>query len=237
MKIQCQVDVVNRLHIPLNLRSNGKYLKSTLAIGREPKNENEYFILHFSSINKTGTRYKVKNIKQVFVKCLNEGKATIRFEDPPHDLLIKCEVLQLKCFIELLKSCVTGDTVKLQLSDLSNITAIAKDNAPTKLLIRDRSDFPTKGLPRTLESLCINGLRLCNFRRDILLLNHLVVLDLSNNEIKKMPYEFGTFLIVIFILKFHNSNSVYYCILNKFIFICSQVECQVFVNYICLITS
>ncbi|XP_046966564.1 leucine-rich repeat protein 1 isoform X2 [Vanessa cardui] len=191
MKLQCQIEVINRVHCSLNIRSNGKYLKSTLALGKEPKNENEYFILLFSSVNKNGTKYKLKSIKQVFVKCINEGKATIRFEEPPHDLCIKCEVIQLKSFMRLLKSCITGETKDLKLSNLSSLAITANNIAPTKLTIHDRSEFPAKGLPRTLESLHIVGLKLCNFRRDILLLNHLVVLDLSNNEIEKIPPEFG----------------------------------------------
>lgn len=113
MKLQCQVEVVNRLHSTLNIRTNGKYLKSTLALGKEPKSETEYFILHFSSVNKSGLKYRVKCIKQVFVKCLNEGKATIRFEEPPHDLCIKCEAIQLKCFMRLLKQCITGEAKDL----------------------------------------------------------------------------------------------------------------------------
>lgn len=191
MKIQCQIEVINRLHSALNLRNNGKYLKSTLALGKEPKSETEYFILHFSSLNKTGTKYRVKSIKQVFVKYINEGKSTIRFEEPPYDLCIKSESIQLKCFMKLLRSCITGDEKALHLSPLSSLSVTAKDNAPVKLVISDRSQFPAKGLPRTLQSLYLSGLKLCNFRRDILLLKHLAVLDLSNNEIEKLPPEFG----------------------------------------------
>ncbi|XP_045775338.1 leucine-rich repeat protein 1 isoform X2 [Maniola jurtina] len=191
MKLQCQVEVINRVHSSLNIRSNGKYLRSTVALGKEPKNEYEYFILLFSSNNKNGTKYKVKCMKQVFVKCLNEGKVTLRFDEPPHDLCIKSEVIQLKSFMRLLKSCITGDSKDLKLANLSSIGVTAKDIAPTKLTINDRSEFPAKGLPRTLKSLYIVGLKLCNFRRDILLLNHLSILDLSNNEIEKIPPEFG----------------------------------------------
>lgn len=191
MKLQCQVEVINRVHSSLNIRSNGKYLKSTLALGKEPKNDKEYFILHFSTVNKNGTKYKLKCMKQVFVRCLNEGKVTLRFEEPAHDLCVKSEVIQLKSFMRLLKSCVTGDTKDLKLSNLTSICTTVKDVAPTKLTISNRSEFPAKGLPRTLESLYIVGLKLCNFRRDILLLNHLVILDLSNNEIEKIPPEFG----------------------------------------------
>lgn len=191
MKLQCQIEVVNRTHMGLNFRSNGKYIKSTLALGKEAKCENEYFIIHFSTVNKLGTKYRLNFMKQVFAKYLNEGKATIRFEEPPHDLCIKCEAIQLKCFMKLLKQCVTGEAKSLQISTLSNISVTSKDNAPSKLVIRDRSEFPSKGLPRTLESLTLAGLKLCNFRRDILLLRLLSVLDLSSNEIEKLPPEFG----------------------------------------------
>lgn len=194
MKLQCQVEIVNRLHSSLNIRSNGKYVKSTLALGKEPKREADYFIIHFSSVNKTGTKYSVKRLKQVFSRCLNEGKTTLRFEEPPHDLCVKSEPIQLKCFMRLLKSCITGDTKNIKIAPLASLSVTHKDNAPTKLIIRDRSDFPIKGLPRTLESLYINGLKLCNFRRDILLLKQLTVLDLSNNAIEKLPAEFGKWI-------------------------------------------
>lgn len=191
MKLQCQVEVVNRLHASLNIRFSGKYLKSTLVLGKEPKCDTDYFILHFSSMNKTGTKYRVKCIKHVFVKCIHEGKATLRFEDPALDLCIRSEPIQLKCFMKLLKSCIIGDTKNLPMSSLSNINAIAMNNAPKKLVIHNRSEFPMQGLPRTLESLYMSGLNLCNFRRDIMLLKQLTILDLSNNEIEKIPSEFG----------------------------------------------
>ncbi|XP_068622838.1 leucine-rich repeat protein 1 [Battus philenor] len=191
MKLFCQVEVVNRLHANVNIRTSGKYLKSTLALGKEPKRDKDFFLIHFSSSNKNGNKYKVKSIKQVFVKCLNEGKATIRFEEPPHDLCIKCEVIQLKSFLRLLKSCITGETSCTQLKTLSNLNVTSLNNAPVKMTIHDRSEFPVKGFPRTLEYLNITGLKLCNFRRDILLLSRLVVLDLSNNEIEYLPPEFG----------------------------------------------
>lgn len=190
MKLHCQVEVINRLHSALNIRPSGKYLKSTLALIKEPKNETEYSVLLFSTVNKTGTKYRVKSVKQMFIKFINEGKATIRFEEPPHDLCIKCEHIQLKCFVKLLRSCIVGDTKAINLAKLSSV-AVTHKESPTKMVIRDRSAFPNKGFPRTLESLCISGLNLCNFRRDILLLKQLVVLDLSNNVIEHIPPEFG----------------------------------------------
>ncbi|CAG9791076.1 unnamed protein product [Diatraea saccharalis] len=195
MKLQCQVEVVNRLHSNLNIKSNGRYVKSTLALAKQPKlkkdHGTEYVIIHFSTINKTGIKYKVSFVKQVFVKCIDKGLSTLRFEEPPVDLCIKSEATQLKCFLRLLKSCLTGNCENINLANISNISVTHKDIAPTKMIVKDRSQFPDKGLPRTLESLHIIGLKLHNFRRDILLLRNLVVLDLSDNEIEKIPPEFG----------------------------------------------
>lgn len=197
MKIQCLVNTVNRAHNDFNFRNNGKYLKSTLALGKEPKKEKDYFLIHFSTMNKLGKKYKIKNLKKVFAKCLSEGKVTISFESPPHDLLIKCEIIQLKCFMQLIKNCITGDINMDQISKFANISVMSKDSAPTKLVILDRSEYPSKGLPRTLETLYINGIKLCNFRQEILLLRNLVILDLSNNEIESLPYELGMLFLIL----------------------------------------
>lgn len=205
MKLQCQVVVVNRRHIGLNIRANGKYLLSTLALGKETNCEN-YFILHFSTTNKMGTKYRLQFMKKVFTKHLDEGKTTITFEEPPHDLYIKCEAIQLKCFMKLLMKCVTGVAKNLNISTLVNISVTSKPNAPTKLVIKNRSEIPSKGLPRTLESLSLAGLKLCNFRRDILLLRHLSILDLSSNEIEKLPPEFGKYIHNFKLFKIHLSQ-------------------------------
>lgn len=192
MKLQCQVALSNRNLVNLNIRNPQKYVQATLALGKQPKTENDFFILYFSTTNKKGTKYRLNsNLKQVFTRCINEGKSTISFEDPPHDLYLKCEAIQLKCFMRLLKNCLSGNANALQLASLSSLSVTAVENVPTKLSIQDRSQFPKNGLPRTLKSLHINGIKMCNFRREILLLKHLTVLDLSNNEIEKLPAEFG----------------------------------------------
>lgn len=192
MKLQCLVNVVNKIHDQLNIRSSGKFVKSTLAIGKEARNDKEYFIMHFSPANKLGTKYKVKKIKNVLVKYVSEGKTTIQFEEPPVELMIRCEVLQLKSFLNLLKLCIVGETNNSKISELSNISVTPKDYAPTKLEITKRSQIPAKGLARSLERLKINDIRLFTFRKDILNLRNLIVLDLSNNEIEKLPEELGS---------------------------------------------
>lgn len=190
MRLQCQVEVVNHSHATMNMHSK-KHKNAELALGKGPKDDKDYFIILFSSTIKTGFKYKVKDIKRVLVKFWKKGKVTICFKEPPHDLLIKSEALQLKCFLNFLKACLSGGERAKDVPPLSSIGVISKTRVPTKLIIKDRSEFPTKGLPRTLESLYMVGLSLSNFRNDILRVRHLAILDLSNNEISGIPKDLG----------------------------------------------
>lgn len=125
MKLLCDVIVINRQLSNLNVgNAPRRPLRSTLAFGKEIKDKNAYFILHFNSVNKSGFRYKVNgNIEQVFTKFCNEGKATIRFKNPPNDLCIKSEESQLKSFLNVLKLALEGNTETLKQYNLSNVTA------------------------------------------------------------------------------------------------------------------
>ncbi|CAG9823098.1 unnamed protein product [Phaedon cochleariae] len=63
----------------------------------------------------------------------------------------------------------------------------AKDIAPTKLSIKNRSEYPSKGFPRTLEELHINDIKRCGVDTGIFQLSKLRILDLSNNIIEFVP--------------------------------------------------
>lgn len=70
------------------------------------------------------------------------------------------------------------------------VTPVAPKNIPpTKFTIRNRSEYPLKGFPRTLEELHINDIRRCSLDRGILQLKRLKILDLSNNCIETLPEE------------------------------------------------
>lgn len=60
-----------------------------------------------------------------------------------------------------------------------------------KLIITKRSDFPTKGLPRTLQELQIIGVGCIQMPIGILNLVNLTSLDLSNNQITKIHKSLG----------------------------------------------
>lgn len=62
-----------------------------------------------------------------------------------------------------------------------------------KVVINKSSEYPTlEGFPRTTEELYLVGLNRKSFDRQILRLQSLRILNLSNNQISSLPNELGT---------------------------------------------
>lgn len=157
MKIICEISVHNRLAPHVKSRSQ----QSTLALGYHPPNTKDadnLFIIHFSTTNKTGTRYKVKrNIEKVFTKFVGDGKTTISFKQPSHDLMIRCDPIQLKCFLKTFKLAMEGKADAIGLSSLA-VTPVPQKSIPVKkLTILAPSDYPVKGLPMSLVELNVSA--------------------------------------------------------------------------------
>ncbi|XP_033611685.1 leucine-rich repeat protein 1 isoform X4 [Cryptotermes secundus] len=195
MKIVGHIEIHNRSLSSLNIPGKGRSQWSSLAIGKQPGTEAELFIVHQSAQNKLGTKYKVKkNIEQIFTRFVNEGKATIRFKYPPHDICIKCDSLQLKPFLQTLKLGLE-ETVPTKTLKLSNITCTSKvpPIPKTKLVVLSKAAYPAlEGFPRTLQILKINYAEQKRFDTKILRLQKLKVLDLSHNDLTSLPEELGT---------------------------------------------
>lgn len=158
MKIICEVSVHNRLASHVKPRSQ----QSTIAIGYHPPGANDVdnlFLIHFTATNKVGTRYKIKrNVEKVFTKFIQDGKTTLSFKQPPHDLQIRCESVQLKSFLNLLKLAIEGKCAfnKIGLSTLA-VTALPQKIMPIKKMsILSPADYPVKGLPKSLVHLNVS---------------------------------------------------------------------------------
>merc|ERR1719402_1587845 len=109
------------------MKKNGKRSKSQLAIGRKPLAEGG---------QEAGVKYLIKdNVGNLFTRMIGEGKATIRFTEPAHDLCIQCQdVVQLKSFLILVKKCMDGkDLNKLPLSALQPATTSQIDGPKKRL--------------------------------------------------------------------------------------------------------
>lgn len=137
--------------------------QSTLALGYHPpgagKDVENLFLIHFTAVNKVGTRYKLKrNIEKVFTKFVQDGKTTLSLKQPPHDLQIRCDPIQLKAFLQTFKSALEGklDPSKPGLSTLA-VTGVPKKAVPVKsMTILTPSDYPLQGLPKTLTTLNVS---------------------------------------------------------------------------------
>lgn len=206
MKLVCETCVVNRT-VPVGKKP---FQKTILAIGKnsEKKSEDEAVIMLITNANKGGTKYALrKNVSKIFTRFISEGKATISFNIPEHDLQIKSEVIQLTGFLKVLKSILTGEavpggngsmaTIPLKLPCLSvankktSLLSSTSKVLSTKCVVRSRADYPLKGFNRNLTLLQISDIKLVRFDPQILLLKNLRSLNLSNNCLEKIPKDLG----------------------------------------------
>ncbi|XP_076161964.1 leucine-rich repeat 47 isoform X2 [Ptiloglossa arizonensis] len=193
MKLYCKVEVNNRVS-STNV-SGRKSQRSILVIGKQTVKSNDLFVLWQTLQNKQGTKYKINcNIDKIFTKFINEGKATIRLIDPPHDLIIQSDTLQLKSFIHTLKLGISKK-VDPSILPISNLTPKSLGSIPkTKVVVNKSSEYPTlEGFPRTTKELHLAGLNRISFDKQILKLQSLRILNLSNNQISSLPKELGSF--------------------------------------------
>lgn len=119
-----------------------KPCKSTLAICKHPNNDS-YCLILFLGQNKTGTKYVVKdNISKVLARFIQEGKCTIQFKKPEHDLCIQGDPIQIKSFVHMLASASAGkkECDKVKFSSLGVTPIKHKEVAPTKMIITKRYD-------------------------------------------------------------------------------------------------
>lgn len=165
MRVTCEAAVIDRNQT----QHKSRLLKSIVSIGYHSHNEEnaEMFLLHENQINKSGRRYKVKlNVNKVFTKFVDEGKATISFKEPPHDLLIQCDKIRLLAFMSSLRMGLCGDPnfskskttqsnlCGKKLTRLKETPFSLKNHVNRKLVIKKRSDLD-KGIPRTVEDLTV----------------------------------------------------------------------------------
>ncbi|GIX85447.1 hypothetical protein CEXT_39111 [Caerostris extrusa] len=192
MKITCGVEISNRAHPAISARNKTKYSVATLALchkskQKEIQTDKDVFLILCTHQNPRGTRYKIyNNIEKMFTKFINDGKATLRFKEPPHDLIIsKADSLQLKGFLHGVGLTIVGQgTGRIRLSPAPTKV----DRPKQKLSIMQRKEYPGKtGFPSSLTWLQVQSCKLRKIDERILKLSNLQVLDLAHNNIKELP--------------------------------------------------
>lgn len=203
MQVNCKVNVVNRL-LPLTGQSApSRLVWSNVTLSENSANKSVELSLA-NARNKTGAKYRVTdNIEQVFSKFIGEGKLTLRFKQPPHDLCFSGKPEQVAKILSIIR----GKDDQLKKGTLCPLLLNKVVVPKTKLNITSRADYPvTTTFPETLTTLkvlkyfclflgsCyksfpwqINGIALKKLDRRILRLQVLEILDLSDNQISTLP--------------------------------------------------
>jgi len=211
MRVKAQVTVNNRMlsNQGGNCKSaKGKPPVSSLAIGRKPKHlikdqekDPEVFVLHCTAQNKSGFKYAVRNnVEKLFTRFVDEGKATLRFTSPPHDLCVSnADVVALKAFLNVLAKVIAikpgqdaelEKLVELNLSALAPASSSQVTKEKTKMVIANKRDYPiTTNFPHTLKELRAVDINLKRIDTRMFKLKSLAVLDLSGNSITSLPKE------------------------------------------------
>ncbi|KAF7201742.1 leucine-rich repeat protein 1 [Nothobranchius furzeri] len=198
MKLQCDVEVVNRLLPSYGMKSRGKGARAVVSIGKHLDKSSHRSIIYMmicTAKDRTGAKYKLKdNIEKFFSWFVEEGKATVRLKEPAVDIcLSKADANSLKSFLAAARLADRGsDSSSLPLSTLTPVRARDVEQLKKKLTIMSKKDYPlTSNFPYSLEQLQVSYCKLSRVDMRMLSLKALCKLDLSNNHIKKLPATIG----------------------------------------------
>ncbi|KAI5610917.1 leucine-rich repeat protein 1 [Silurus asotus] len=200
MKLQCDVEVVNRMLPTFGLRNRGRGSRAVLSIGRHVDQKTQIpsvYLLICTAKDRTGSKYKAslkENIEKFFTCFVEEGKATVRLKEPMVDICMsKADTSSLKNFLSAARLAHRG-TIRdgLSLSTLTPVRARDVEKPKKKLIITSKKDYPlTSSFPYSLEQLQVSYCKLSRVDMRMLSLKSLRALDLSNNHIKKLPDTIG----------------------------------------------
>ncbi|XP_034714441.1 leucine-rich repeat protein 1 [Etheostoma cragini] len=198
MKLQCDVEVVNRMLPTFGMKSRGKGARAVLSIGKhldKTSQRNNIYMMICTAKDRAGSKYKLKdNIEKFFTWFVAEGKATVRLKEPAVDIcLSKADANSLKNFLSAARLADRGsDAGSLPLSTLTPVRARDVEQPKKKLSIVSRKDYPlTSNFPYSLEQLQVSYCKLSRVDMRMLSLKALRKLDLSNNHIKRLPATIG----------------------------------------------
>ncbi|KAK7904345.1 hypothetical protein WMY93_016952 [Mugilogobius chulae] len=198
MKLQCDVEVVNRQLPTYGMKARGKGTRAVLSIGKQmdkTSQRSNVCMLICTAKDRAGSKYKLKgNIEKFFTWFVEEGKATVRLKEPAVDIcLSKADPNSLKSFLSAARLADRGsETSSLPLSTLTPVRARDVEQPKKKLSILSKKDYPlTSNFPYSLEQLQVSWCKLTRVDMRMLSLKALCVLDLSSNHIKKLPATIG----------------------------------------------
>ncbi|XP_071512088.1 leucine-rich repeat protein 1-like [Diadema antillarum] len=194
MRLPCDVEIQNRMLPSHGMAKRGRTTRASLVIGRRPMTSNKegsIFLAVCTAKDRDGAKYSLKgNVEKIFARFAQEGKATLRLQEPAQDVCIsKADPLQLKAFLTAVNMAHRDKSIpNVQLSSLVPAKQSQVERPKTSVVVRCPRDYPiTTSFPKTMENLQVNDCRLKKVDSRILLAKHLRSLDLSSNIIHTLP--------------------------------------------------
>ncbi|NP_001085055.1 leucine rich repeat protein 1 L homeolog [Xenopus laevis] len=128
MKLQCEVEVINRMLPTFGLKNRGKGTRAVLSVGRQEGKRGAAYLMICTLKDKSGSRYKLENnIEQLFTRFVGEGKATLRLKEPALDIcLSKAEICGLRNFISTVGLANKGTDIEFLTDLISSLLPSAK---------------------------------------------------------------------------------------------------------------
>ncbi|CAB1334887.1 unnamed protein product [Coregonus sp. 'balchen'] len=183
MKLQCDVEVVNRMLPTYGIKNRGKGVRAVLSIGRlvdKTTECNNIYLMICTANDRAGSKYKLKeNIETFFTRFVAEGEATVILKESALDI---CLSFRLTLTAWLPHS--------LPLSTLTPARARDVEKPKKKLTIVSKKDYPlTSTFPNSLEPLQPR---------------ELINLKLEDNKLVWLPFRIGHLSKLRFLSATHN---------------------------------
>lgn len=213
MKLQANVLFGNRGQVG---NSRSKSVSGLIVLSKKPaspdvnqgRQDPKVFLTVFTMKHRSGLKFTVRgNIQETRKRFANEGKCTFSFIEPAKDLYISnADTVQLKSFLNIIervriaKTDKDLDSIKLSEAAFKPVRIDEVTKPSDKLIITDRKNYPkiekTLNFPNfsILTQVTVNGCGLTRIEARILKLSNLVLLDLSDNAIDKLPESFDKLL-------------------------------------------
>ncbi|TMS20951.1 Leucine-rich repeat protein 1 [Larimichthys crocea] len=189
MKLQCDVEVVNRMLPTFGMKSRGKGTRAVLSIGKhtdKTSQRSSVYMMICTAKDRAGSKYKLKdNIEKFFTWFVEEGKATVRLKEPAVDIcLSKADANSLKNFLSAARLADRGRDA----GQPSPLHAHSCSRQRRRAAQEEAHHHVQEGLPPHVQLPLLSGAAASLLLQTVTALRKL---DLSNNHIKKLPATIG----------------------------------------------
>ncbi|XP_041070872.1 leucine-rich repeat protein 1 isoform X3 [Carcharodon carcharias] len=205
MKLQCEVEVINRMLPTFGMRNRGRGNRAVLSIGkhheRNIKNNSATVHLLICTLkDKAGCKYKLKeNIEQFFTKFVEEGKATIRLKEPAVDVCLSkvsyCKLarvdMRMLCLRKLRKLDLSNNHIRKLPATIGDLVCLSELVLHNNHLETFSVTLCNSTLQKSLQFLDLSHNRLRALPVQFCQLQELIHLKLDDNELLRLPYRIG----------------------------------------------